>query len=122
MFALNLKMWCAMTDRYALWECPPAIVEGFLQDMLRACAVALAQCLDEMPQESMLWVDFEELRAHPKQVLERAVRLLEPDSAVAREVMTRNLDQALGRIAIHDGSRTTLPDNETSEALEKLMA
>lgn len=120
--ASNLKMWRAMTNRYALWECPSAILESFLQGVLRACALVLAQCLDEMPAERMLWVDFEELRTAPGQVLGRVVAFLEPDSSGSPESCTRDLSEALARIPIHDGSRATVPENEASLALERLMA
>lgn len=120
--ASNLKMWRAMMNRYALWECPPATLEAFLQGVLRECARVLVQCLDEMPRERMLWVDFEELRTAPRQVLERVVGFLEPGSSASPESCIRNLNEALERIPIHDGSRAITPENEASRALENLMA
>jgi hypothetical protein len=120
--ASNVRMWQAMTDRYGLWDCPPAVLEGFLQDMLRACSDVLTQCLDDMPRESMLWIDFEDLRTDPKEVLDRVWRFLRPDSASDAEATARSFDHALTQVPIHKGSRASLPADESVQALEKVMA
>lgn len=116
----NFKMWRAMMGRYGLWGCPPGILESFLEDMLRACARVLTRCLDEMPPEGMLWVDFEELRADPKGVLVRVLQFLEPD-CVDKDAFARNLERALKQCPVYEGAETSLGQNEAAEALQKLM-
>jgi omega-hydroxy-beta-dihydromenaquinone-9 sulfotransferase len=118
-FASNLKMWRAMMQRYALWECPPALLEDFLLSSLDACSLALAQCIEELPRESLLWIEFEELRARPREVLERTLRFLAPDRQATD---LPRIDQALARIPIHAGSRSRLPDEVVGRRLETLMA
>ena len=39
--------------------------KAFLEQALRACGGAIERCLNEVPREAMLWVDFEELRRIP---------------------------------------------------------
>jgi hypothetical protein len=119
--ASNVRMWSAMTDRYGLWNCPPATLEGFLQDMLKACSRVLAQCLDDMPRESMLWVDFEELRTDPKQTLQQVLRFLRPTPAIDDVTVAARLDEALRKVPIHDGARASLPDDESARKFEMLV-
>jgi omega-hydroxy-beta-dihydromenaquinone-9 sulfotransferase len=120
MLASNVRMWHAMTRCYGLWNCPRTVLDGFLQDMLRECSRVLTQCLDDMPRESMLWVDFEELRTDPRQVLERIWRFISPNLAID-ETIARRLDQALTQVPVHEGSRASLPADESVQKLEKLM-
>jgi hypothetical protein len=120
--ASNLKMWHTMVDRHGLWTCPNAVLEDFLRSMLNACAGVLTQCLDDMPRESMLWVDYQGLRTNRVQVLQRVMRFLGPDGTSDASVVERRVDQALALIPIHDGSRANLPADESAQKLEKLMA
>jgi hypothetical protein len=115
-------MWQAMTQRYALRDCPPATLEGFLQDMLQASSGVLTQCLDDMPRVQMLWVDFENLRTDARQVMRRVWGFLRPGMALDNPTVTRSLDQALARVSVHDGSRAQLPASEPVQRLEKLLA
>lgn len=118
--ASNVRMWGAMIDRYALWEVPAGAVDGFLQQALHACANVLDQCLDEMPRERMLWVDFEELRTDAKDVLQRVLYFLEPaDEAAA---MSRNLDSVLARVKVHAGMRAELPADPRVKQVEQRIA
>ena len=118
--ASNLKMWRAMIDRYALWGCPLGLLEGFSEDMLRACARVLTRCLDEMPPDGMFWVDFGELRADPKGVLVRVLRFLEPD-CLDKGLFVRNLERALKHCPVYEGTETYLGGNEAVDTLQKLM-
>lgn len=117
----NLRMWRAMIERYALWGCPPGTLEGFLEKMLRACGGVLTRCLDEMPRQSMLWVDFGDLRSNPRELLERAVRFLNPGSSLHQDVFERNLGRALAQFPSHWESTTPVHGNEAADTLRKLM-
>lgn len=119
--ASNLRMWRAMVDLYALWHCPTGLLEAFLDRVLDACSRALAECLDEMQRDDLLWVDFEELRTAPRATLERVLTFLGSNQLVYGNTHSDKLDQALSRIAIHDGSRSSLSGNERIETLKKLM-
>jgi hypothetical protein len=116
LLASNAKMWSAMMQRYALWECPSGAMEAFLQEALRACTHILEQCLDSVPPEDLLWIDFDQLRADPNAVLQRVLRFLVPSEVSS---MSRNLDQVLARIPIHAGSRASMPADQTVARLEK---
>jgi omega-hydroxy-beta-dihydromenaquinone-9 sulfotransferase len=120
--ASNAKMWRAMMELYGLWDCPAGALEGFLQDMVRAAVVTLGRCLEEMPRERMLWVDFEQLRLHPKQTLLSVLRFLGAKSGSGAAVGAEQVDAALAQIPIHPGSRASLPDDAQAAALERLMA
>jgi hypothetical protein len=120
--ASNVRMWSSMIDRYGLWQCPPDVLNGFLLDALRTCAVAVARCLDDMPPESMLWVDFEELRTNPKLMLTRILRFLDPDFSMDEPALERVLDEALLRVPIYAGGRTSLPAEESVQQFERLVA
>jgi hypothetical protein len=113
--ASNRRMWAEMTNRYALWNCPPETLKGFLEDMVRATCGVLTQCLDEMTPERLLWVDFEDLSSNPRGVMRRALEFLRPDASPG------NLEEALGKVPVHSGSRAGLPSDPHSRRLESLM-
>lgn len=117
----NLKMWRAMLGRYALWGCPDGALERVLDDMLRACTCTLDRCIDEMPQEKMTWVDFDELRADPKKTLRRVLGFLKADSSLYGDAFTSNLDRALTRLPILHGSAIRVSGSEATESLERVM-
>ena len=121
--ASNLRMWRAMMGLYALWECPHGALENFLQAMLAACSSTLAECLDAIPRERMLWVDFSDLRSNPRRVLERVVRFVEGGSAMSAP-MLRKLDAAAAAIPIHAAATeisSADPIGQTGQRLESLM-
>jgi hypothetical protein len=122
MLASNLRMWHAMVASHGLWACPDAALDDFLREMVHACAGVLTRCLDDMPRESMLWIDFQQLRTNPTQVLQRVLRFLGVGGQSADSAGARRVEQALARIPIHDGSRANLPTDESAQKLEKLMA
>jgi hypothetical protein len=119
LLASNLTMWRAMIDRYALWSCPPGVLEAFLQTAQRACSDALDRCLDGMPREAMLWIDFEDLRRDPRRLLERVMRFV---GSADESAMTRSIDEALARIKIHAGGSAGTASNPEGARLEKCMA
>jgi omega-hydroxy-beta-dihydromenaquinone-9 sulfotransferase len=121
LLASNARMWRAMTDRYGLWDFPPAALEGLLQDMVQACCTALTWCLDEMSSESLLWVDFDELRTDRKKLLRRIWSFLRPQIPVDHEIATTGINQALGRVSVHDGSRASMPEDRSARQLENVM-
>ncbi len=120
--ASNRKMWRTMMELYGLWECPPHAIEGLMRDMVRACAAVLGRCVDVMPQDRMLWVDFEQLHAHPKEVLQRVLRFIAPSPAHDAQAAARAIDLALTRVPIHPGSRAPLPNDPDVHELEAAMA
>lgn len=119
--ASNQRMWRAMMGLYALWECPPGMLESFLEDMLRACAQVLNRCLEEMTAERMLWVDFEELQLAPRAVLERSLAFLEVDDSSNREEWARNIDRALARFPIYRRSEAPRVATRAGETLQEVM-
>jgi len=121
LMASNLRMWRAMVDRYGLWACPEAAWEGFLHDMLNACDAVLARCLDEMPRDRLLWVDFHELRADRRRVLRGVLRFLNLDGSSEAGALGRRVEDAFARVPIHDGSRESLPADDSARKLEKRM-
>jgi hypothetical protein len=119
LLASNRKMWTAMMDQYALWSCPDGALDAFLEQALRACSGALEQCLNEVPREAMLWVDFEELRRDPRQLLERVMHFL---GAGDQSMMGPSIDEALSRVRIHAGTRANVPAGPEAAQLEDRMA
>jgi hypothetical protein len=122
MLASNVRMWQAMVGSHGLWACPDAVLNDFLREMLRACAGVLTRCLDEMPREQLLWVDFEELRERPAEVLQCALRFLGLDGRGDPYAGAGRIEQALARIPIHAGSGADFPAQEGADKLAKLMA
>jgi hypothetical protein len=118
----NLKMWRMMMATYALWPCPDGTLERFLQDVVRAGTAVLARCLDDVSRDQLLWVDFEQLHAQPRQVLERVLEFLAPEAATALPAAAAGVEQALGRISVHPGARAALPDQERVREFERVMA
>jgi hypothetical protein len=119
--ASNQNMWRAMVASHGLWACPDAVLDDFLRGMVRACAGVLARCLDEMPRENMLWVDFEELQSSPVQELQRVLRFLGSDERCDPGPETQRIAEALARIPIHGGSRRNHPVDDGAQQLAKIM-
>ena len=129
--ASNARMWRAMIEVYGLWDCPPGTLEGFLEDMVRAAAAVLARALEEMPPERMLWIDFAQLRARPRETLLEILEFVGPVSGTSGErdsatpgakLEVTEVDRALARVPIHAGSRASLPADSDVLELERLMA
>ena len=119
LLASNTKMWNAMIDQYSLWSCPDGALETFLDQALRAYGGAIERCLNEVPREAMLWVDFEELRRDPRRLLERVMHFL---GAGDQSMMGPSIDEALSRVRIHAGTRANAPASHEAAELEKRMA
>lgn len=119
--ASNERMWRAMMEVYGLWDCPAGALEGFLQDMVCAAAATIGRCLEEMPRERMLWVDFEQLRLNPKETLLRILSFLEARSSSGAPIGPEQVEEALARVPIHAGSRASLPEDASVASLENLM-
>jgi hypothetical protein len=117
----NLKMWRAMMSVYALWPCPEGMLEQFLHDVLRASAEVLTRCLEEMPREQLLWLDFEQLRADPRRALERVLEFIGPVAGLEPAQRGARLDQATAQVTVHPGTRATLPDDADIRQLEGVM-
>jgi hypothetical protein len=120
--ASNLKMWRAMHEVHALWDCPGGALETWLREALRQCSRVLARCLEEMPRERLLWVDFEELRAQPRRTLARVLEFAGAGPASAGSPLAARLEQALERVPVHAGGRASLPADDYVRELETLMA
>jgi hypothetical protein len=114
--ASNRRMWHEMTSRYALWNSSDETREHFLDDMLLATCRVLSRCLDEMPQDQLLWVDFEELAAQPRHVMRRVSDFLR------LETIPERLDRAIDQIPVHGRSQATLRSDQSTQPLERLMA
>jgi hypothetical protein len=112
----NRRMWRAMLDTYALWTCPGGAVESFLEEALGVYARVVEQCLEEMPPERMLWLDFETLRSDPGTTLRSVLRFLN----VPDEKICQGVDEALARVQVHPGRRAELPAAPIVERVEML--
>jgi len=119
--ASNFRMWTAMTHRYGLWDCNSEMLSQSLHSVLVASVGVLTQCLDEMPRESMLWIDFEQLRANPRRTLERVLGFLGHDSSRAEGTDASKIERALERIPVHQGARAGLPADVSVLKLESMM-
>lgn len=120
--ASNLRMWRAMHELHALWECPPGALESWLRASMRECSRVLARCLDELPRERLLWVDFEELRAQPRRTLARVLEFAGVGAASEGSPLAARLEQALERVPVHAGDRAPLPGDDYIRDLETHMA
>ncbi len=120
--ASNLKMWRAMMQRYALWDCPRGVLETFLADAIQACARVLSHCLEDMSREQLLWVDYETLRREPRTVMLAILAFLRAESTIAGPDGEQRLEEALRRTPIHAGSRALAPGGASADRLDALMA
>jgi hypothetical protein len=122
MLASNVRMWNAMFASHGLWTCPEGILGTFLDDMLRASAAVLTRCLDDIPRETLLWVDFQELLTSPTQMLQRVLEFLGLGGSKDEDLSVQRVEQALARIPIHQGSRSSLPMQANAQKVEVLMS
>ena len=120
--ASNMRMWQAMHAVHALWECPPGALQDWLQAATRQCSQVLARCLEEVPRERLLWVDFEELRVETRRTLARVLEFAGVGPASPGSPLAARLEQALARVPVHAGERATLPAEDHIRELETLMA
>ena len=119
--ASNLKMWTAMTNVYALWECPGDILHGFLREALRACSAVLERCMAEMTREQMLWVDFEALQTDPQRVLRQILQFSGARPGRDERSLSTDIEAALAAVPIHRGERAAMPDDESVLQLDRTM-
>lgn len=119
--ASNMKMWRAMMQVYALWDCADGVLEGFLRDALRACSRVLEQCVAELSREQMLWVDFEALQTDPERVLRQILRFAGERPAHRGPSPDADIEAALASVPIHRGERAPMPDEESVRQLERVM-
>jgi|SRR5579863_5550184 len=113
--ASNVKMWTAMIARYALWESPSGALQEFLDRALRIYARVLEECLEVIPREQLLWVDFDELRSEPGKLLHRVLDFIDPALGANAET---NIRQALVRQPVHTGTRAAMPAGNAVERVE----
>jgi len=90
----NLRMWRAMFDTYALWTCPPGVLEAFLQRCIAQYLAALEQALAETGPPP-LWVDFEDLFAQPLPLLRALADFAAVDAEVCPEWVLADVVQRL---------------------------
>ena len=72
----NLRMWRAMFAQYALWPCPPGVLEAFLARCIERYLTTLTHALDHQPAHLVCWVDFSDLTLHPGESLLALARFL----------------------------------------------
>ncbi len=118
--ASNARMWQAMLDLYALWDPPPGGVDRVLPRLLGACGEVLERCLQEMPPDRLLWVDFAELTQQPRDVLSAVLRFLDPEASRDPAGLERRLARALGRVPVHPGGRVSPIDDENARTFDRL--
>lgn len=120
--ASNRRMWRAMMDTYALWECPEDELDRFLGAAVRACSAVLQACLADMPPERMLWVDYGALQTDAASVLRQVLRFVSAPAALDPEALESTVQDAVARVPVHPGSRAVLPNDERLLALDVLMS
>jgi hypothetical protein len=120
--ASNVRMWRAMMERYALWDEPAGALERFLPEALGACAAMLERCLDEMPVERLMWIDFAALRAEPRRQLEAALRFLDPTAALDAALLEQQVTRALAQVPVHAGGRARPPTDERARTMDRAMS
>jgi hypothetical protein len=89
--------------------------------MIFECCKVVARCIDEMPRECMLWVDFRELRAEPLKVLHRVLRFLTVDGTIDPDAIA-GVEHAVAHVPIHAGSSGGTHGYQSADVLETLMA
>jgi hypothetical protein len=119
--ASNSRMWTAMTNVYALWECREDTLDGFLHEAIRACSGVLERCMAEMTREQMLWVDFEALQTDPERVLRQILRFTGARPGRDERSVTADIEGALSSVPIHRGERAAMPDDESVLQLDRMM-
>jgi omega-hydroxy-beta-dihydromenaquinone-9 sulfotransferase len=119
--ASNLRMWSAMMNLYALWECPDEIVRRFLREAVKTCCGVLEQCVAEMTREQLLWVDFEALQTDPERVLRQILQFAGDRPGHGERTLTADIETALSSIPIHRGERAAMPEDEFVLQLDRLM-
>jgi len=120
--ASNVRMWHSMVGTHGLWACPDQALEQFLLKMLDASALVLTACLDEMPKENLLWVDFESLQENRLESLQRVLKFIGLDQSSGSGVPLEHLKQAIAAIPVHQGQRSSSPLGAAAEKLQRLMA
>jgi hypothetical protein len=119
--ASNARMWSAMMDLYALWDCPHGMLERFLREAVRACTGMLERCVDEMTREQLLWVDFEALQTDPERVLRQILQFTGGRLERDERSIAADIEAALASVPIHRGGRAAMPQDESVLQLERLM-
>ncbi|HEY1890838.1 MAG TPA: sulfotransferase [Steroidobacteraceae bacterium] len=119
--ASNVRMWTAMTNVYALWNCPGDILQRFLREAMQACAAVLERCIAQMTREQMLWVDFEALQTDPERVLRQILQFAGGRPGHDEQSLTADIETALSSVPIHRGERVAMPDDESVLQLDRVM-
>jgi hypothetical protein len=118
----NLRMWRSMLDIYGMWSSPEGALERFLDKMIVAASDVLSQCLDEMPREKMLCIDFEALRTNRIATLKRVVRFLALDRSDEVDIAAERLEMIVGHIPTYQGRGTAMQVDARGKRLEALVA
>lgn len=118
--ASNFRMWRSMMSTYALWECPASELERFLRAAFDACSAALEGCVADMPQERMLWVDYDALQSDPGAILGQILRFVGAPAAADPGVLQSTVQSAVAAVPVHRGTRSELPNEEWLARLDRL--
>src|SRR6185437_13162530 len=105
----NVRMWTTMMSVYALWDCPPDMLQRFLREAMVACSDVLERCVAEMPREQMLWVDFEALQTDPERVLRQILQFAGDRPGRSERSLAADIEAALSSVPIHRGERAAMP-------------
>ncbi|HET9018563.1 MAG TPA: sulfotransferase, partial [Acetobacteraceae bacterium] len=119
--ASNARMWRAMMDLYALWDCPADMLQRFLLDAARACGQVLERCIAQMTREQMLWVDFEALQTDPERVLRQILHFVGERPGRSAASLDADIEAALSSVPIHRGERAAMPDDDAVRRLDRVM-
>jgi omega-hydroxy-beta-dihydromenaquinone-9 sulfotransferase len=119
--ASNVRMWSAMMNVYALWDCPDDVLQRFLRDAMRACSGVLERCVAEMTLDQMLWVDFEALQTDPERVLRQILQFAGDRPGHSEGSLVADIEAALSSVPIHRGERAPMPDDESVLQLDRVM-
>lgn len=119
--ASNYRMWRSMMSTYALWECTEGELERFLRAAFHACSAVLEACVADMPEERMLWVDYDALQSDPATVLRQVLRFVGAPAAADPSVLQSTVQSAVAAVPIHRGTRAELPNEDGLVKLDRLM-
>jgi omega-hydroxy-beta-dihydromenaquinone-9 sulfotransferase len=119
--ASNVRMWNAMMNVYALWDCPDDVLQRFLREAMRACSGVLERCVAEMTPDQMQWVDFEALQTDPERVLRQILQFTGDRPGHGERTLTADIEAALSSVPIHRGERAAMPDDESVLQLDRVM-
>ena len=120
-FLSNRKMWRAMFERYALWDCDGAVLDSFLAQAMERAAGCLGHARSLIPRDRLAVVDFRQMTGSTLDTLERVNRRLCLGSWTQMEPSLGSIASASGAYRPDSYDTSNLP-SACVRAAEKLQA